>query len=144
MTDSSFRIVVVEDNPADIFLLRSALAAHSGIYEIEVLTDGEQALRFVRDYRQSPGQSTPCVFVIDWYLPKYDGSEILKAIREESLLSEVPIVILAGLPSKQGEALAKSLGVRVYLNKPADLGGYRKLAEEIAAICEETVLRAAS
>jgi CheY-like chemotaxis protein len=63
------RIVVIEDNPADVTLLRLALDAQGDPYQLEVLSDGEQALRFVREYASMPGTPEPCVLILDLHLP---------------------------------------------------------------------------
>jgi CheY-like chemotaxis protein len=134
-------IVLVEDNPADTYLLRTALEAQGEGYEIEVITDGQKALLFVQEYHRSLWHSTPCVSVLDWYLPKHDGAEVLRAISQQPVLSGVPVLILSGLVSPRQQAVAKDLGVQIYLNKPVDPDGYETLAKEIITACKEHVFK---
>lgn len=137
------QIVLIEDNPADAFMLRRALDASGFDYRMDVLRDGEQALHFVRDYYGPACGPTPCVLVLDLHLPKYDGAEVLQAIREEPALAHLKVVALTGMTSREEETKIRSLGVRLYLNKPNDLQGYAALAEDIVAICNEHVLKVA-
>ncbi len=142
--DQPARIILIEDNPGDVGLLRRALEdAEGGAYQIEVLTDGEKALRFVREYHDEAGRPHPCVLVLDLHLPKYDGFEVLRAIRRESALSRVKVVVVTGILSGADEAAIQVLGVRLYRKKPTDLESLLKLGEEIIAICREHMLEVA-
>jgi CheY-like chemotaxis protein len=138
-----FRIILVEDNPADVFVLRHALDAQGEPYQLEVLKDGEEALCFVREYCGQDSEPIPCVLVLDLHLPKYDGLAVLKAIGQEPALSHMRVVALTGVTSPAEEAEIQSLGVRLYRTKPTDLNELNRLAEEIFAICKEQTLKAA-
>lgn len=130
------RIVLIEDNPGDIFLLRHALAAYGDQYQIEVLDDGKKALDYVCRHCQSNGTG-PCVLVLDLHLPIFDGLQVLQAIRQEPELDGLRIVAITGFASRQEETAVRNLGVQLYRNKPNELSGFQKLAEEIIAVCNE-------
>ena len=59
----------MEDNPADVHLLRLALDQHGEEYRIELLCDGEEAIRFFQSQRTAPREQEPCVMVLDLHLP---------------------------------------------------------------------------
>src|ERR1700679_2050438 len=80
---SAAKIVVVEDNSADVFLLRHALDQHQEGYILDVLRDGEEAIEFVNRHRSAGPHADPCVIVLDLHLPKYDGTAVLRGIKEE-------------------------------------------------------------
>ena len=88
------RIVLIEDNPGDVLLLRKALDMQGHPYGLEVLTDGEEAVRFVRDHAHSI--PAPCFFLIDLHLPRYDGIMVLRAIREAPALSGQHVAVITG------------------------------------------------
>jgi CheY-like chemotaxis protein len=136
-TDKPARIVLIEDNPADVWLLRKALDAQDFNYQLDVLEDGEQALRFVREYCHNSGEPLPCVVVLDLHLPRYDGLDVLKRLRYEPSLSDVQVVALTGSTSPGEEAEIMAFGVRLYRQKPDDFDGVLKLGEEIIAVCKE-------
>jgi CheY-like chemotaxis protein len=74
------RVLVIEDNESDIGLLRHALDQQGEKYELEILSDGEQALQFVHEHRTGVREPEPCVILLDLHLPLYDGMAILRAI----------------------------------------------------------------
>src|ERR671911_1403628 len=92
------RIVVIEDNPAETVLLRHALDEQGEPYVLEVLTDGESALEFVRAHCHEC-RPEPCLIVLDLHLPRYDGATVLRAIRCAPELAHVKVVVLTSMAS---------------------------------------------
>jgi CheY-like chemotaxis protein len=131
------KIVVVEDNSADVFLLRHALDQHVEEYVLEVLRDGEEAIEFVNRQRLALPHSEPCVIVLDLHLPKHDGKVVLKVIKQEPVLAFVHVIALTTLASPKDEQEIRDLGVRLYRAKPTLVEEWIKLAGEILEICRE-------
>ena len=136
-SSSPAKIVVVEDNSADVFLLRHALEQHNEEYVLEVLRDGEEAIQFVEFQRSAGPHAEPCVIVLDLHLPKQDGTAVLKVIKQEPALALVNVVALTTLASPKDEQEVRDLGVRLYKAKPTLLDEWIKLAGEILEICHE-------
>jgi CheY-like chemotaxis protein len=132
------RILIVEDNPADVYLLRHGLDQHGEEYLLEVLQDGEEAIRFVEHYRISASNPEPCVIILDLHLPKHDGTAVLHAIRREPVLAHVQVVALSSLAAPQDETKIYDLGVRLYRTKPIELDAWIVLAGQILEICRES------
>jgi len=139
MSKNPGKILVIEDNPADVFLLRFALNHHKEEYVLELLRDGQEALRFIDQQRTFPDEPEPCVIVLDLNLPGHDGRAVLQAIRDEPLLAHVRVVALSSFVSPRDEAEIQRLGVRLYQAKPMKLDDWIVLAGEILAICHEPV-----
>jgi CheY-like chemotaxis protein len=131
------KIVVVEDNSADVFLLRHALDQHEESYLLEVLRDGEEAIDFVNRRRSARNEAEPCVIVLDLHLPKHDGTAVLRVIKQEPALALVHVVALTTLASPKDEQEVRELGVRLYRAKPTLVEEWIKLAGEILEICHE-------
>jgi CheY-like chemotaxis protein len=131
------KILIVEDNPADVAWLRLALDQQEEDYELEVLLDGEAAIRFVEEHRAGLRAPDPCVIVLDLHLPKYDGIEVLHAIKREPVLAHIQVVMLSSLPTPGDEATILRLGA-FCRRKPSTLDGCLELACEILAICKGT------
>jgi two-component system response regulator len=131
------RIVIIEDNEIEVWLLRQALEQAGEDYVLESLRDGEEALRFVQDQRSPNAEPEPCVIVLDLHLPKYDGAAVLRAIREEPVLAHVSVIIVTTLASPRQEAEVRELGVRLFRTRPKTLDDYAMLAKEIMDICHE-------
>lgn len=130
---------MIEDNPADIAVLRYALDHHTQDYQLEVLLDGEAAIQFIEEQRKV-AEPVPCVIVLDWHLPKHDGGAVLRAIRREPILAHVSIVALTTVSPEDEKELTR-LGVRLYTPKPIQLDGWRTLALRILEICREGTLK---
>lgn len=131
------QLLVMEDNPADVHLLRLALDHHGEEYNLQLLRDGEQAIEFVRSQRSVPMEPEPCVIILDLHLPRHDGKSVLRAIKEEPTLTHVRVVALSSMPSPSDEAEILRLGARVCRAKPMELDEWLDLAAEIIAICRE-------
>jgi CheY-like chemotaxis protein len=131
------RILVIEDNPHDVRMLRYALDQHKSPYDLQVLSDGEAALEFVNGQRHG-SQGLPCVIVLDLHLPKHRGIEVLSAIHDAPTLSHVGVAVLTscGYPSEEQQAL--ELGARIYRTKPFELDHWASIAGEILALCAGT------
>lgn len=129
------RILIVEDNPSDIYVLRRALERQEEPVEIEVLSDGEAALNFIRNQRGASAELKPCVIVLDLHLPKHDGLEVLKAIRQEPVLTHIKIVVMTNAASPREAAELEDMGAH-YRLKPSRLAEFDELAAELIALCK--------
>jgi len=139
-SQSAAHIVVIDDNPSDVYLLRYALNELQEPYELEVLRDGEEALQFVDWHRTRTGEPRPCVIVLDLHLPRYDGLSVLRAIKKEPVLAHIHVVILASQASPEEEREMLSMGVRLYRAKPTNLEELSAVAAEILDVCKEPAL----
>jgi CheY-like chemotaxis protein len=136
------RIVVIEDNAPDIVLLRHALDKQGEDYELEILSNGEEALRFVHEHRTRVREPEPCVILLDLYLPFYDGMAVLRAIRQAPALEHIHVVVWTGLVSPCQELEIASMGA-LYRKKSSSLKDVIELAAEIIAICKSSSTAAA-
>jgi chemotaxis family two-component system response regulator Rcp1 len=132
---SALRVLIVEDNPADIFLYRRTLLALDSACEIEVLADGEQALEFVHDQRKYRHDPRPCVILLDLHLPKHNGMEVLRAIRDQPVMNHIHVVIVSSLASPSDTAEMQSFNADFRL-KPNSLAEFEQLAADVIAICK--------
>ena len=131
-------IVVIEDNPNDILLLRLALDEQDEDYDLRVLRDGAEALAFVHEQRtRSHLSPVPCVIVLDLHLPKHEGVAVLEAIRQTPALAHINVVVLTGFASPLEQAQVTHWGVRLYREKPTDLNEFIDVSRQILEICNE-------
>jgi CheY-like chemotaxis protein len=129
------KILIVEDNHSDVYLLRRALEDQRNTIDIEIAPDGECALQFVQNQRLNRHDPLPCVIVLDLHLPKHDGLEVLRAIQREPVLHHIHVMVVAGMASPRERAQLRRMGVD-FRSKPADLSEFERLAAEVIAICE--------
>jgi len=125
VTKSSYRILAVEDNPSDIFLMREALKEHGVNAELTVITNGQSAMRYLSLLdRQDP---VPELILLDVNLPKRNGLEVLKGLRANPLLHGVPVIVFTSSDSIDDRAEAARLEVHAFVQKSMDLDEFLKI-----------------
>ncbi|SFC19513.1 response regulator [Massilia yuzhufengensis] len=115
-------ILLVEDNPHDLELTLIALSKSQLANEVVVMRDGADALDYLRREGEFSGRpvGNPAVILLDLKLPKVDGLEVLKEIRDTETLRSVPVVMLTSSKEEQDVVRSYSLGVNAYVVKPVD------------------------
>lgn len=121
-------IAVIEDNVADVDLLRYALKEIHFECDLEVLSDGERALRFL-DEVEAGTSSCPDLFVIDLNLPKRPGTSVLQRIRQSVRCREVPVVVLSSSAAERDRQESSRLGANRYITKPSNLDDYLAIGQ---------------
>ena len=128
-------ILLVEDNPADIELARHAFARCRAACHFEVVQDGEEALDFLfcrGVYAKRAGVEPPRCVLLDLKLPKIDGIEVLRQIKEAALLRRVPVIVLSSSSQASDIARCYDLGANSYLVKPLEFGEFTQLASDVS------------
>jgi CheY-like chemotaxis protein len=121
------QILLIEDNPADVELLRRALRSAQLDCELTLLEDGAEALAFLRRLEADTGEPSPDLTVLDLNLPKNDGMEVLQAMRASPVFGRAPIAILSSSSSFKERSRIEQFGIGRYITKPADLDEYLKI-----------------
>jgi len=124
-----FRILVVEDNPADVDLLRRALKYAGLECALTVVDDGADALALVR--QQGLAADAPDLAIIDLNLPKHGGLEVLEEIRANGALAHLAVVILSSSSSPRERATIERLQVRKHIVKPPDLDEFLRIGCDV-------------
>ena len=126
------RILVIEDNRSDVFLLDRALKKQEFRFELVHLLNGNEALAFIRRQGDYAGAAIPDLILVDLNLSKYTGEDILREIRSASHLGRVPVCVWSSSRSRRDEALLKNLGVSQFITKPSGLDQFMKVGKIIA------------
>jgi len=129
------QILLIEDNPDDAFLTLRTLRKH-GIDEVVVLTDGAQALDYLfgrGEFVARDSSNTPSFILLDLKLPKVDGIEFLKGMLADAKTGSIPVIVMSSSQEERELEKCRSLGVRLYLEKPLNAGKLTKVLEEITA-----------
>lgn len=124
-------ILLVEDNPADVRLTTEALKEERVYNNLHIVSDGVEALAFLRKEGKYAKAVRPDLILLDLNLPRKDGREVLKEIKEDDGLKTIPVVVLT--VSKAEEDILKSykLHANCYISKPVDLKQFIKVARSI-------------
>lgn len=117
---SSNRILLVEDSSEDVELTLEALSAHQLVNEVVVVNDGVAALDYLfrRGAHQERDPSNPALVLLDLKLPRLNGHEVLRAIRQEPDTARVPVVILTSSREEADLAQGYHEGANAYVVKP--------------------------
>ncbi len=125
-------ILIIEDNPADVRLMREALRTVEPPVNISVAADGEEALLFLRRegaYAQAP---RPSLIFLDFNLPKCDSKDLLRDIKADPNLRLIPIAVLTTSTADRDVREAYHRFANCYLNKAADLDGFFQVIQSAA------------
>jgi len=130
-------ILLAEDNPADVFLVRQALKGSGILFSLRVLSDGEEALRFIDGLENNSSLGCPDLLLLDMHLPKRDGDEILERLRASGRCGQTPVVILTSSDPPRDLDGAARHSVISYFRKPSDLHAFMILGEVVKNIVEK-------
>ncbi len=140
MGDEPFRILLVENNTADVYLLRKALLGAEVNFELTVVEDGGRAMALVRGEGEYAAMPVPDLAVLDLSLPTYDGIQILEAMRATERFANMPVVVASSAPLPPARLKDENLRMVRYIMKPLDLVDFL----EIGGILKEILLRSKS
>jgi len=131
MTNSCKKcILLVEDNPDDVELIKRAFAKSKIMNELVVANDGEEALAYLAR-PDLDREDMPQVILLDLKLPKVDGLEVLRRIRENERTKLLPVVILTSSREERDLAAGYRLGANSYIQKPVDFDQFVKAVNEL-------------
>jgi CheY-like chemotaxis protein len=124
------RILLVEDNQGDVVLVRKALTTVRPT-RLYVVSDGVEALQFLR--RSGPHEKVPRpdLVLLDLNLPRVNGREVLAEVKNDESLRRIPVVVLTGSDAEADVQTAFDLHCNAYMVKPGSTAKYRKLAETL-------------
>lgn len=126
-------ILLVEDSESDLKLTLRALRKSNVANRIEIARDGEEALDFLfaRGAHAGREREHPRLVLLDLKLPKVDGLDVLRAIKADASLRNVPVVILTSSPEQRDILESYNLGVNSYIVKPVEFEGFMAAVSEI-------------
>jgi CheY-like chemotaxis protein len=126
-------IMLVEDNPADVLLLREVLASHQIQSCLFVAPDGDEAIRFIDDIDRI---QLPCpqLIILDLNLPRKSGFEVLARVRSSEKCRDIPVVILSSSEAQKDREQAARLGASSYIRKPSNLRELFSIGEKFKAL----------
>jgi CheY-like chemotaxis protein len=126
------QIFVVEDNPIDVRMLRNALDKQaSWATSLTSAKDGEEAISYLKHVASSVNETKPDLIVLDLNIPKYDGIEVLRAIRSTSGIQNLPVFIYSSAPEDEIEERVVSAGLAAerYISKPISAHEFRAIGD---------------
>jgi two-component system, chemotaxis family, response regulator Rcp1 len=121
MGEAAKAILVVEDNPADIYLIKRAVAECAPRIHLSVIPNGRDALAFLRQEGAFALEPAPVLILLDLNLPKLDGHDVLTGLRHLPAYQATPVVIFSAARQEHEEQPCLQLGATAYVQKPAEI-----------------------
>jgi chemotaxis family two-component system response regulator Rcp1 len=125
-------VLLVDDNPADIDLTSDVLAKSKRHFHVNVVSDGQEAISFLRregKYAKAPALD---LVVLDLNLPRKDGRQVLSDIKSDPALAKIPVVIFTTSQANSDISRSYELGANCYLRKPGNLADFVAVVQSMA------------
>jgi CheY-like chemotaxis protein len=117
----NMHILLVEDNEGDVLLTREALSDAAINSKVTVSRDGEQAITYLNNALTNPADLLPDLILLDINLPKIDGKEVLRYIKNNPSLKKIPVVMLTTSSSELDIADSYSNNANCFISKPVNI-----------------------
>ena len=127
----AIQVLLVEDNPADVRLTRLALQGGQIEKHLNIATDGESALAYLRQQGPYADSPRPDLILLDLNLPGKSGHEVLAEIKQDKALRTIPTVVLTTSDREQDIKLSYELAANCYVTKPVGLNLFLQAVRKI-------------
>jgi len=124
-------ILLVEDNPGDVKLIKEALEDTNVHPNIHCVRDGVEAMKYLRKQNPFEHVPAPSIVLLDLNLPRKDGRSVLAEIKSDPILATIPVIILSGSDAPQDILACYVLHANCYIVKPRDLFGMNETINTI-------------
>jgi len=130
-SSTPIEVLLVEDSPGDVRLTREALKDAKVHISLHVASDGIEAMAYLQSEGPYVNAIRPDLILLDLNLPRKDGRQVLKEIKESPTLRSIPVVILTTSSSEADILQSYDLHANCYISKPVDLDGFLKVVQSI-------------
>lgn len=124
-------VLLVEDDPGDVMLIREAFSDHKVGNVLSVVNDGVEAMRFVRCEGEYADRERPDLVLLDLNLPRKSGAEVLAEIKGDPELSTIPVVVLTTSQSEEDVLRSYKMHANAYITKPVDFERFGEIVHQI-------------
>jgi two-component system response regulator len=128
------RILLVEDNPGDVELLRLALKTAGFECDLTVLDDGGEAIAMVKGQGKYADVAPPDLAILDLNVPKNDGIEIIESMRASEVFRDTQVVVLSSSSSPRDYARLERFNIARYITKPPDLDEFLNIGSQLKSL----------
>jgi two-component system, chemotaxis family, response regulator Rcp1 len=128
---SPIEVLLVEDSSGDVRLMREAFKDAKVHINLQVAADGEEAMSYLKREGRHVDAPRPDLILLDLNLPKKDGREVLREIKENPVLRVIPVVVLTTSASEEDILRTYQLHANCYISKPVGLEGFLKVVRSI-------------
>ena len=126
-------ILLIEDEQGDIEIIRSAFEASGNPTKVNVVSDGDSALNYLKKKDNFADAKRPDLILLDLNLPRKDGRELLDTIKQDPVFKIIPVIVITGSDEDRDVIMSYMLHANAYIVKPMN---YEKFVETIRMIQE--------
>ncbi|MEH0843796.1 response regulator [Micromonospora sp. CPCC 205711] len=130
-TSNPVRILVVDDDPGDVLMIEEALEDSEIDKVIDVVSDGQEAMEFLRQEGRHTEARRPDVILLDLNMPRMDGRQVLGEVKQDEDLRTIPIVVLTTSNADTDIVGSYTLQANAYVTKPIDLDDFNDVVRRI-------------
>jgi CheY-like chemotaxis protein len=130
LAENQISILLVEDNPGDVFLTQELFKEAKINNTIQVVNDGVQAMDYLHQQIER-GENIPDLILLDLNLPRLDGRQFLKMLRKEEKLKSIPVVVLTSSAADEDVLMSYNLDADCFVSKPIDVHQIMKIIGRI-------------
>lgn len=131
MRPEGITVLLVEDDPGDVLLIREVFDERAVSNRLEVVGDGVEAMHYVRGEGAFTGSERPDLILLDLNLPRKSGSEVLAEIKGDPALASIPVVVLTTSEAEEDVMRAYRHNANAYITKPVDFTRFREVVHLI-------------
>ncbi len=124
-------MLLVEDNPTDVFVIKEVIERCELNLNLHVATDGQDALQYLQRLATAEEAACPALVLLDLNIPKVDGIEVLRRLRSGSRCNRAPVIVVTSSTAETDRVAVQRLGAEAYFQKPKSLAAYMELANLI-------------
>ena len=124
-------VLLVEDDPGDVLLIREAFEDNKVHNRLHVVSDGVEAIDFLRKQGENGQAPTPDLVLLDLNLPRKDGREVLAEIKSDPGLRSIPVVVLTTSKAEEDVLRSYKLHANAYVTKPVDFERFIEVVRQI-------------
>lgn len=124
-------VLLVEDDPGDVLLIREAFADHKVGNGLAVVSDGVEAMEYLRGEGEYGERPRPDLILLDLNLPRKSGAEVLAEIKSDPKLSLIPVVVLTTSQSEEDVIRSYKSHANAYITKPVDFDRFGEIVHQI-------------
>ncbi|AQL41382.1 two-component system response regulator [Halorientalis sp. IM1011] len=124
-------VLLAEDNPGDVKLTQKAFEQGNVMNNLHVVNDGIEAMQYLRQENEYADSPRPDLILLDLNMPRKDGKEVLKDIKDDPELKRIPVVILTSSEAEEDIVSSYDLHANAYLTKPVDFDGFLEVVNTI-------------
>jgi CheY-like chemotaxis protein len=124
-------VLLVDDDPGDVLLVREAFEDHKVGNLLSVVSDGVEAMEYVRNEGSYSQAVRPDLILLDLNLPRKSGIEVLEEIKGDPALSTIPVVVLTTSEAEEDIVRAYKLHANAYITKPVDFEQFSQIVHQI-------------